>query len=454
MVRLHNLGLQAQVHVGGKAATEYDAPSENAAAKSPQILKPLSVTKYIECFNDAEFSVALSVSNHYGFDAPVPHMLNIAIYVDGNWVTGEMCRMDQTELQPWKAIVHGRSLIKGKGKGRGQGKQGIQTFKFKSIKTVDDDDSIRVDSDCRAAVNMGTVDIKFFRVQVNGSSEKYMNNLLGAKNLELAEKALKGRTVSHGTTFSDFVELDKPKPLLSSKCALIYGDNGPFATIKLIYRSKDALIKEGIVSRPPNPRAAALELQRIEELSEDQLRLLLERLKKISTAHVSQSAALSSPDLSRLQTPITNRDGLGASISRFMDRPGTAPPRMPVHIDLSPAASQARKVSGGDYRSTHPRVQTETPRIMQSIERPPDLTHVYQLPLMPLTPPLQSRSQSQSQDDLDRDSMKPERGSVVKREYDDTGDLNVLRPAARPAKRILIDGKIREVVSLLDDDDE
>lgn len=66
---------------------------------------------------------------------------------------------------------------------------------------VDDAQKERVESDIKAAKGLGTIEIKFTRAIEYGPSYSRPYYDVKPRDFELAEKSLKGKAVSHGTSY-------------------------------------------------------------------------------------------------------------------------------------------------------------------------------------------------------------------------------------------------------------
>lgn len=67
---------------------------------------------------------------------------------------------------------------------------------------MEDSDSERIASEKEFASNLGVIEIKVWRCDETGLSN-YLPLAKEIEAIELAEKSLKGRAISHGTGFSE-----------------------------------------------------------------------------------------------------------------------------------------------------------------------------------------------------------------------------------------------------------
>jgi hypothetical protein len=135
--------IRVVVRVSHQDVTEYDDPKKGAGDEagiqrgvrdhSPRrpgasSSEPRVITKYVECVDNAEYSIYMSVGGGYNFADP-PHSLNFAVYTDGEWQKGELCRYFKANRFPWEAVSTGRIIKKG------PNRFVIQPFTFQSVTT-------------------------------------------------------------------------------------------------------------------------------------------------------------------------------------------------------------------------------------------------------------------------------------------------------------------------------
>ncbi|KAI0837300.1 hypothetical protein F5Y06DRAFT_304721 [Hypoxylon sp. FL0890] len=240
-------GAEVTVHVGGKVALEYDDPeTSDRQQKQNKNVGTKVCCKYIECKDDAPFSIHLKVTDKYKWGHR-NHSLNIANSLDGKWARSVFCREWNTILGDWKRDVTHR-ITKNDG-----GQFVEQGFKFTSITTVEEADKNQFKNDLRRLEQIGTIEVKFYRViESGGEGEDFRPPNTTPIDLEVAETALKGKAISHGTGFSAPSQVRRAPRYVGSTS--LPEDNGPIAIFRFLYRSQEALIQEGIIPRPPKKR--------------------------------------------------------------------------------------------------------------------------------------------------------------------------------------------------------
>lgn len=212
MAVIEDLSLSVAVHVDGAAATEYNDPDVVPDTKYPQ---SRIVSKYIESKDDAEYQMNclvlpqltwLSEENNRGisFDA----------YIDGKWRRGKLFDRNSQARQ---SVLH----LEGVGsRSSGSSEDTLRKFKFNAVTTggwsrycfkgcgeptnhviVDVADSKVIKKDMEAAASLGVIRVEAWRTLKDGVAQAPSQTESQTK-LTVAEKALKGRAVSHGTSYA------------------------------------------------------------------------------------------------------------------------------------------------------------------------------------------------------------------------------------------------------------
>ncbi|KAK9417531.1 putative C2 NT-type domain-containing protein [Seiridium unicorne] len=284
---------RAAINVNGKHVDEIDDPKAVTKQSSIPGGGPKIITKYIQCVEDTQFSVLVGVNNEYDFTNETSHSLSLAVYIDGQWVRGPICRARDTRDRPWEKAVHCR-LIRGP-----DGNVGFQAFQFKPVNMgkFGNGDAGRVRHDKIRATHMGTIQVQVHRIVEHGLDTTFVVAPQVGNRLNVAGKSLNGNVLAHRTYFANSINAGNVGPQYV-KCSHYPGDTGPIAIFQFLYRSKgkhkyaivkkpsdvapEILIEEGIVPRPrkrSNP--FSVESIRIEDLTDDQVKQLYDRVKKI-----------------------------------------------------------------------------------------------------------------------------------------------------------------------------
>ncbi|XXG96764.1 hypothetical protein Hte_003055 [Hypoxylon texense] len=265
-------GFKVVVVVAGEKATEYDDPND---ADRERPAWPTS-SKYIECIDDAEFSVKAYITGDYAWGYR-NHELRMDVTADGHQVSSKL----RTRYDDPRVHFKGRETY------CNRTQQWVrQKCKFSAISTVDDAKEERVKSDIKIAKDLGLIEVKIWRcIRVGPSayqSSSPQPHVERNNKLELAEKSLKGRATSHGTSFSSAQETIKPLRYCTANT--LDEDGGPIAEFRFNYRSRDALKREMVIPRSPSPDSEPLARMSRAELE----RLARERLNQLQGGNVKE----------------------------------------------------------------------------------------------------------------------------------------------------------------------
>ncbi|KAJ8131207.1 hypothetical protein O1611_g2423 [Lasiodiplodia mahajangana] len=266
-------GIEVTVRCAGQALPEYEDPDDHD--NDDVAACPLG-TKYIECVDDTEFDVCIRVGPAYSWGYR-HHVLKVATFVDGKYVRGSLIRS--------KDAIHGGYAIEcvegQESRSSRTGQWSKRKFKFAMVKTVDDAQKERLEKDIKVAKGLGTIEVKFTRVLDCGpSTSDYGGWKSSSGTLELAEKSLKGKAISHGTSYGAKQYIRTPYFIHTRD---LVEDNGPILILKFNYRSRDALKRELIVPRSPSHSPT------FENLSQaERDRLARERLNELRDQKVKQ----------------------------------------------------------------------------------------------------------------------------------------------------------------------
>ncbi|RCI11776.1 hypothetical protein L249_7147 [Ophiocordyceps polyrhachis-furcata BCC 54312] len=241
-------GLTVIVKIDGKTATEYPVPEdfdqlpEEESAKQP-------ICCFIESASGLSFSVKASTNSAFKAPPPFDH-LTLQVWVDGNHVLGnfqllsegpvklKIDRCDQTSTIP--GCVESRRLI------------------FSSVSGVDGATESTIDRDVRVASKIGTIKAELSlayggtKVENHGSGYQIPRSDTA---LQLAEKSMKGRELTHGATLStDF-------KIKTSVQHVAFSQMRRVATLLFFYRSRSALRKEMVLPPSPSPPPASVSVK-------------------------------------------------------------------------------------------------------------------------------------------------------------------------------------------------
>ncbi|KAJ0124950.1 hypothetical protein J7T55_006293 [Diaporthe amygdali] len=270
MAIIEEFGLEVKVKVNGSVAAEYpdEEPDIDGDAWGP-------ATKisyhYVESIDNAEFAIHVGVPS--GSNAGQKWIRHSRKHALTFWLAFDGGR------DAARKTIHQRSnsfLLEGV---HNWARTTMRKFRFAPVSTVDDDDKTRVATDMKVAQDLGLIRVSVYRTiienEIKTRSSPHPVPNLAADTICLAEKAVKGKAVSHGTALSAPIGLTK-KRLHSIKyidqCA------SPLAVFYFKYRSKEALQQQLVIRRP---RSLSMESD-MGNLSPDEIRRLArERLSQI-----------------------------------------------------------------------------------------------------------------------------------------------------------------------------
>ncbi|KAB5585798.1 hypothetical protein GE09DRAFT_1180965 [Coniochaeta sp. 2T2.1] len=266
MAVIEDLGLSVTVHIDGADTVEYEDPEPSQDKKFPEARV---VSHYIQSEDDKEYQIHCQVLRQHSWLSEADgRVLSVHAYTDGHWRSGQI--YDRRKSKDFVLSIDGTMDTP-----PGASYSTLSKFKFDAVTTVDAADVETIKTDSAAAVSLGTIRIEVWCGLEQGACLPPARTDKQAK-LSLAEKALKGKAVSHGTSLAAPINVT---PITFSKIEKLYGK--PYAIFFFKYRSRDALRKEMIVTRTPSPGPAP---EGVEGLNQEELqRLAAERLAQIKT---------------------------------------------------------------------------------------------------------------------------------------------------------------------------
>ncbi|KAF6844682.1 hypothetical protein CMUS01_00866 [Colletotrichum musicola] len=264
-------GIKVTIEVNGLTAQEYD-DQDGPQGEDRDIAYQRS-DKYVESKDDAHFAIVYEVTQNGGW---LDHesALSFCLSVDGDSKDSVVWEAFKTHRgSTWRHSVPGQRVASAH-----SGMESIRKFKFSKVTTVDDMSKERVSKDIKAAKSLGTIQVLVYSIRVLGTSGAGAGFAASrGANFEIAEKALKGKAVSHGTSFTDGGLVPEVR-----RVSVHYNhDKKPIMAFNFKYRDRDALHKELVIPRSPTP-------QGIDRLSEAEIRrLAAERLDDMNQARRS-----------------------------------------------------------------------------------------------------------------------------------------------------------------------
>ncbi|KAJ1338653.1 hypothetical protein MN608_01514 [Microdochium nivale] len=224
-------GLRATVRVNGAALVEYD---DTESEPSPSG----TVTKYIESVDGAEFTILTEVLDEYTWGYK-DHELIINVFLDGKCLSGRVLQESSSQMQ--------FNCSGTKVKMADTNQWMLRNFKFAPLNTVES--STQTGTTQNDFHDLGTIVVQVRREKPNhGAGKDRVSNNITA--LQVPEKALKGKAISHSTTFTDGKAIPPPGPVRPRGIKI---DAKPIAVFRFNYRSRSALMDEMIIKRDSTP---------------------------------------------------------------------------------------------------------------------------------------------------------------------------------------------------------
>ncbi|RYP86574.1 hypothetical protein DL770_004873 [Monosporascus sp. CRB-9-2] len=231
-------GIFVSIQAAGKDLDELDAQHHPGQGKSCPTL-----TTYVEAVDNAEFAIRLAVDQTYAWGLP-HHGLAFFVKVDGKRIRGRILEGPHiTSCGPWVKTIRGQCDPHG-----GSGRWLEKRFKFREVNI----DQVEEETDASTATDeLGMVQVKVCRVKVGQPlGEPPLYGAGEPDSLELSEKSLKGKAISHVTSYSEARSFRLPSTRHLERHP---GDTGPIAIFQFRYGSREALKQESVVPRTPDP---------------------------------------------------------------------------------------------------------------------------------------------------------------------------------------------------------
>ncbi|OTA85308.1 hypothetical protein M434DRAFT_164023 [Hypoxylon sp. CO27-5] len=261
-------GIKVTVRINGVDCVEYDDPE----AREEEPAQPTS-SKYIESPNDAEFTIMVTVDDNYKWGYK-NHVLSFNTLVDSNRIQCPIIREGHTLACGTKTrCIEGKEIFDNE-----TGAWSIHGLKFSAMKIIDGATKERIEKDRVVSDKLGLIEVDVQRcIELGAYTKPFGKSLLELEktSLELSEKALKGKSVSHGTGFSASKPNRAPNFVSTERLS---EDSGPIAVFQFKYRSRKALQQELVIPSTPPPQSPTFD--KLSEAERD--RLARERYEQIN----------------------------------------------------------------------------------------------------------------------------------------------------------------------------
>ncbi|SPJ75652.1 uncharacterized protein FTOL_05383 [Fusarium torulosum] len=265
--------ITARVRVAGELATEYSPLDDQEAIVISDQEGPKVPTAhcYIESKSDAQFVIESTVTPSFKFSKGHDCIV-VDVYIDGQPMCGQILCKSVIRDQPGTFKLSTAQQV-----GR-SGRPVAKKFVFAAItKNCDPSTKDRASDDIERAKTLGKIHLILQTGQYKGSLPWKSDFEAKNQQLDLMEKALKGKEISHATVLAES----------SEKALSTYGvveKRRKFGEFVFHYRSYQALQHEMIIPRTPSPGLSSgtgLVDEALTQFSErDTRRLAMERLQE------------------------------------------------------------------------------------------------------------------------------------------------------------------------------
>ncbi|KAI0115766.1 hypothetical protein GGR51DRAFT_575599 [Nemania sp. FL0031] len=291
-------GIEVTIQINGQNVTEYDSPQALESDHHDLDSGCPTISKYVEAIDDTEFSIKVTVDDDIYAWENIDHVLLATVEIDGIWVNSRFLQLGE---KTW--VIQGSEWYSEESQ-----QWYVEKVKFSAIKTEDNCDAEQIKKDIETVKNTGLIHVELerhvleneieseveseFEPESEPESESELEPLVDTNTLTVAEKALKGKAISHSTCFSDNEVIMEYNRWSSHRAE---EDSGPIAIFRFMYRSKEGLKQELVIPRTPSPSPPALTSSKSSSKSVDDMtvaelrRLAQERLDQINWAKEAKS---------------------------------------------------------------------------------------------------------------------------------------------------------------------
>ncbi|RMJ19407.1 hypothetical protein BHE90_000239 [Fusarium euwallaceae] len=249
-------GLIASVIVAGRPATEYEPPDDGEIPTDPDqsLARVPACHRYIESKTGAPFKIRVDVASAFDFSGSNDTLV-VRAFIDGTKETGVRLRKHHV---PTTCHVSDTTRFDAD-----LNQEVYKKFIFAPVTTTEDTDSDKVARDVKRVQELGTIKVVItvgrfdhYRelksssgraptdIRNPASSSQAIDN---TQSLEVAEKAMKGKELSHGASL---VTVPGRACVPKSRRAIIK-NRSEIAVFYFHYRSRDALDHEMVIPRSP-----------------------------------------------------------------------------------------------------------------------------------------------------------------------------------------------------------
>ncbi|KID97994.1 hypothetical protein MAJ_06071, partial [Metarhizium majus ARSEF 297] len=258
-------GISITVHVNGEVAQEYpplDPTDECTPSPPPHIC-------YIESKSNQSFLVRLTLSPER--TTSETNAILFTVFIDGMFAGGQIVyRRSTCQLGSPMTVDIKDQIIQSDVAGHCI----RRSFSFSPVSLVEETTQATVERDSRRAKSLGCIVVNL--ATCKHGATRVLQPLVPRRNSDfvLAEKAMKGKELSHGTSYTQ--ETLAPTP----SCADAH-DITPLGKYIFRYRSRAALQRELIIPQTPPPPDESFITSQLGSMSDENVRYLAKEFLRI-----------------------------------------------------------------------------------------------------------------------------------------------------------------------------
>ncbi|EFY87872.1 hypothetical protein MAC_06120 [Metarhizium acridum CQMa 102] len=258
-------GISITVHVNGEVAQEY--PPHDPTGECPS--SPPSHICYIESKSNQSFLVRLTLSQERQISEA--NAILFTVFIDGMLAGGRIlysrptCQLSSPinvdiKDQIIQSHVAGHCIRR--------------SFSFSPVSLVEETTQATVERDSRRAKSLGCIVVNL--ATCRRGATRPLQPMVPSRNSDfvLAEKAMKGKELSHGTSYTE--EILAPTP----SCADAHNIT-PLAKYIFRYRSRAALQRELIIPQTPPPPDETFITSELGSMSDENVRFLAKEFLRV-----------------------------------------------------------------------------------------------------------------------------------------------------------------------------
>ncbi|KAG6112837.1 hypothetical protein E4U13_004102 [Claviceps humidiphila] len=261
--------IDVRVWISGRPATEYPSPDQRDDNGNMRSGAGRGAVRTHECYIESKSGQTYTVDISTTPELRLPPTKSLLMYlsVDGEKVHGVFATPTSLKGIP-VPIKH--SFI---GPQRASSTPGYiiqDKLRFSPVSTVEESSKTKLERDSKIVANLGIIEVEIFSCTLLQAKPYILPSRRSRDEaLTIAEKAMKGKELSHGTTYSQGET--RLNPGSRSVC-----NRELLAVYKFHYRSHDALQREMIL--PPRDPAVSDE---VSAMTEDEARSLAQQYLRL-----------------------------------------------------------------------------------------------------------------------------------------------------------------------------